>query len=368
MAWLPAKLPAKLKVAWEGVLTGKGPGGVAATKDHVVVADRDLLDKSDCFRCFKADTGEQLWTVEYPAEGDLDYGAGSRATPILHGDLAVLAGAFGHLRGVELATGKVKWELNQAEAFGVKDVRKWGFCSSPVLVAGKLIVNPGGPDASLVALDPLTGKVLWKTPGQPAAYGSFLAGTFGGKVQVIGFDDESVGGWDVATGKRLWTYKPLHSPFSVPTPVQIGEQLLLCHEAMGCALHDFDREGKLVEKPVATFKKLAPDSHTPVVVGNRVLGIWNGCYCLEVPTLKPLWESDAEPYSQYCSIVASADRALVTTLTGELILLDAKGDKYRELGRLAVLKDEKGCLSHPALVGKRLYLRGNASLYAVELE
>jgi hypothetical protein len=88
----------------------------------------------------------------------------------------------------------------------------------------------------------------------------------------------------------------------------------------------------------------------------------------EAVTLELLWESDADPYSQYCSIVASGERLLVTTLTGELILIDARADKYRELGRLAVLKDEKGCLSHPALVGKRLYLRGNASLYAVEME
>src|SRR5439155_26843642 len=103
------------KIAWEGIPTSKGLGGVAATREVVIVSDRELLDKFDCFRCFKADTGEQLWTVQYMAEGDLDYGASPRATPLIHGDTVILAGAFGHVQGVEIATGKTKWELNQAE-------------------------------------------------------------------------------------------------------------------------------------------------------------------------------------------------------------------------------------------------------------
>lgn len=328
------------------------------------------MDAFDCFRCYKADTGIQLWTVQYPAMGDLDYGPSPRATPLIHKDLVILAGAFGHVQAVELATGKPRWEVNQAEAFGVEAQLKWGFCASPLLVDGKLILNPGGPKASLVALDATTGKVLWKTPGTPASFGSFLAGTFGGKRQIVGYDEETLGGWDVATGKRLWTLKPTRtSPFNVPTPVAVGERLLVCQENLGTALHGFDATGKIIEKPLATFKPLAPDSHTPVVVGDRVFGVWNALFCLDLKAdLKPIWESDAAPYLQYCSIVASEERLLLTTLTGELILVDAKAATYRELGKLAILKDEKGCLAHPALVGKRLYLRGNSAIYAVDLE
>ncbi len=336
----------------------------------MIVSDRELLDKFDCFRCLKAHTGEQLWTVMYPAEGDLDYGPSPRATPLIHKDLVILAGAFGHVQAAELATGKTRWELNLREAFGVEAQLKWGFCASPLIVDGKLILNPGGPKASLVAVDPATGKVLWKTPGTPPSFGSMLAGKFGGKVQIVGFDDETLGGWDVATGQRLWTLKlPRTSPFNVPTPVAVGERLLICHENLGTALFAFDGAGKIIAKPVATFRPLAPDSHTPVVVGDRVFGVWNALFCLDVKAgLKTIWESDAEPYARYCSLVASADRLLITTVAGELILVDAKAAKYQELGRLPILKDEQGGLAHPALVGKRLYLRGSTALYAVDLE
>ena len=62
---------------------------------------------------------------------------------------------------------------------------KWGFCGSPLLVDNKLILNPGGPAASVVALDPTSGKTIWQTPGRPASYGSLIAGKLGGKVGVL---------------------------------------------------------------------------------------------------------------------------------------------------------------------------------------
>src|SRR5207237_7959511 len=114
------------------------------------------------YYCLRADTGKEVWKHLNPAPGELDYGNSPRATPLIHGKHVFLAGAFGHLHCLELATGKVVWELDTREDFGAKDVRNWGTSSSPLLVDGRLIVNPGGKDASLVALDPATGTVLWK--------------------------------------------------------------------------------------------------------------------------------------------------------------------------------------------------------------
>src|SRR4029434_11218791 len=45
----------------------------------------------------------------------------------------------------------------------------WGTCSTPLVVDDALIVNPGGPEASLVALDCATRRTRWATPGAPAA-------------------------------------------------------------------------------------------------------------------------------------------------------------------------------------------------------
>ena len=68
------------------------------------------------------------------------------------------------------------------------DPPTWGYCASPLIVDGVLVVNPGAADASLVGLDPESGAVRWRTPGDAAAYASFVAGTFGGRRQLVGFD------------------------------------------------------------------------------------------------------------------------------------------------------------------------------------
>ena len=66
--------------------------------------------------------------------------------------------------------------------------------------------------------------------------------------------------------------------------------------------------------------------------------------------------------------MATDDRVLMTSVEGELFLLDAKADKFKLLSRLKVFADEKGVLSHPAFVGTRIYLRGNASIVCLDLK
>jgi outer membrane protein assembly factor BamB len=198
---------------------------VAATPEFVIVSDREVMDTLDSFKCLRAADGKEIWSHQYLAAGALDYGNSPRATPLIYADFVYLFGAFGHLTCAELATGKVVWEIDTRDKFGADDERKWGTCSSPLIAENKLIINPGAEDASVVALDPKTGDTVWKTPGGPASYGSFLAGTFGGVSQIVGFDLTAMCGWDAATGKRLWRRVPdAHSQFNVATPVQVGDR------------------------------------------------------------------------------------------------------------------------------------------------
>ena len=91
-------------------------------------------------------------------------------------------------------------------------------------------------------------------------------------------------------------------------------------------------------------------------------------YCLSIKDgLKTVWESDHQSYTKYTALVASDTRVLAMTLEAEFVLFDAKADEYTELGRVKVLPDEKGLYSHPAFVGKRVYVRGGNSLSCLEL-
>jgi outer membrane protein assembly factor BamB len=75
----------------------------------------------------------------------------------------------------------------------------FGVGSTPLLEADKLIVMVGGqPNSAVVALDSLTGKVLWETKLDTAVQGFPVSFSIGGK-QYIGVTTGKGGGspWGV---------------------------------------------------------------------------------------------------------------------------------------------------------------------------
>lgn len=364
-------MPEQAKFVWRKKLTGQALAGVSATADVVIVADRDPDDTLDIFRCLDATTGAERWSVRGVARGELDYGNSPRATPLVHGDFVYLFNAFGRLQCVRLANGEVVWKKDLLSTFGGQDTdNHWGTASSPLIVNDKLIVNPGGAQASIVALNPATGEVLWKTPGDKAAFSSFVVATLGGVRQLVGYDKHAILGLDIATGKQLWRLKPPRPhDFNVPTPLVIGERLIVSTENNGTREYRFTADGKIVPEPVAVNEDLAPDTHTPIIHGRRLYGVWSGLFCLDLTDgLKTIWRADDKAYDEYAAIIGAGDRALVISRNGELLLIDTAADQYRLVSRLSVFRDDPGVLSHPALVGKRLYLRGSEEIVCLELE
>jgi outer membrane protein assembly factor BamB len=261
---------------WTRPLARSGLGGIAATDYYVIVGDRDDAEQQDVFRCFDARTGRSLWMLAYDAPGELDYGNSPRATPLIENDRVHLSGAMGDLHCVALATGRIIWKRNLVADFAVsKDaLSAWGYCSSPLVVEGRLIVNPGAADASVVALDPATGAEVWRCPEKPAGHGSFVAADIGGVRQVIGYDNASLGGWNLVTGSRVWSPEPqVAGDFNVPTPVLVKgppPRLLVASEMNGTRLHAFDIDGRIDSKPLGRCNEPAPDMATPVMFGRRM--------------------------------------------------------------------------------------------------
>lgn len=369
MPALPATLPQSTAFTWQTPLASIGLGGLAATEQFVIVSDRELNDTLDCWKCHDAADGSLRWAVRVPAPGLLDYGNSPRATPVIASGRVFLFGAFGHLLCVNLADGETVWETNLRDEFEPDDEPKWGACSTPLLLGKKLIVNPGAKDASLAALDVDTGKLLWKTPGKAAGYGSLIAASVHGRKQIIGHDAISLGGWDPETGERLWALVPEKpNDFNVPTPMLWNGRLVVSTENNGTRLLAFDDSGRIVPKPLAVHRKLAPDTHTPVVCGNRLFGVWRRLYCLDLSrNLRELWSADDTAFNKYCTIVADDHRVMVISMAGELILFDAAADDFDPIARLKPFAGDAGMYSHPAFVGRRIYMRSGNALVALDL-
>jgi outer membrane protein assembly factor BamB len=364
---LPEKLPSIPKTIWKKGAVNGAVAGLSISDGRLLLAERDLADEQDVYRCFNTEDGESLWRTSFPARGNLDYGNAPRAAPVIHHHRAYLLGAFGDLRCLEMADGSVVWQRQLAREFSAR-LPTWGLCSPPLIIDDMLIVNPGGTNASIAALDLATGATRWTTPGGQAAYAAFIMGNFGGQWQLVGYDHYSLGGWDPCTGKRLWQLiPPVKGDFNVPTPIALNGELLLSTENNGTRLYAFNSAGQIIPKPKAHFTDLSPDTTTPVVTHGRIFGMSHEkIYCLDARTLQPIWKLDEEGLGDHASLIADDHRVLIMTMRTELILIDAAANDSPVISRLNLFDDVE-VYSHPALIGTRLFARGSDNIVCFDL-
>ncbi len=227
-AWVPESLPAQARPRWKAAMTGAAHSGVVVSAGRVVVMDHEK-DTQDIVRCLNAETGEEVWKHAYANRGKpITWGSCPRATPAISAGVVYTLGARGPLYALTLESGHVLWQKDLTKHFRA-EVPSWGYCSSPLVTGDRLVVNPGSPRDSVVALDLKTGKTVWSSTGAEANYGSFLLTEVNGQPQIIGYDQEDVFGRSAADGRAIWS-KPLGKTpgYLVPSPIVLGDQLLLC--------------------------------------------------------------------------------------------------------------------------------------------
>ena len=157
---------------------------------------------------------------------------------------------------------------------------------------------------------------------------------------------------------------------SVTTPLIHEGKLLLATENNAVRLHRFLKNGLLDDKPLKANASLAPDTCSPVIVGDRVFATAYGeMYCLDLKdNLKTLWVAVDDMFFDHSNVIGGNGRVLVWTQSGDLLLLDAAANAFKPLRRLRPFGDGKvDSMSHPAIVGDRLYLRGPSELACFEL-
>jgi outer membrane protein assembly factor BamB len=370
VAWLPASLPQRLPVLWSVDLPSDGLSGLAAAEGVVIAACRDVTDTRDVFVCLDAETGAPKWKHQYPAPCSFDYGNAPRATPVIGVGRVWTQGAAGHVHCLDLKSGAMIWQKNIAAEFGTPRL-EWGLTGSPLLVDGKLIVQPGGRVANIVALQADTGAVVWRSePGLPG-HSSFITASLGGTRQIIGYDEASLGGWELQTGKRLWGIVPkVKGDFNVPTPLIVDNHVVVATENNATRSYRIGDDGRPAASPTAQFKSLSPDSSSPVSIGDRVYGLTDGLFCLDVANgLKQAWLVEDDALIGYGSVIAcpSLRRVLVLTLGAKLLVVQDEGTSGRILANIPLGNEDSETHSHPAMVGDVIYVRIGDRLSAMSL-
>jgi outer membrane protein assembly factor BamB len=103
---------------------------------------------------------------------------GPGGTPAVDGDHLYVIGMGGRVVCLETASGKIVWQRSFTDDFG-GTLPMWSYRESPLVDDDKVICTPGGPDATIVALNKSTGETVWqcKAPARDAAAAVGLVGS-----------------------------------------------------------------------------------------------------------------------------------------------------------------------------------------------
>lgn len=153
-------------------------------------------------------SGRQLWSY--------DAGARVRSTPAVSGNTVVFGAMNGRVYAVDAATGKAKWNYatrGVSNKFSDKNNDTTSVVASPTIQGG--VVTIGGRDGYLYALDLASGKLRWDLTHDGSSW--MLSTASRGSDLFIGggsaFLLQSV---NLATGKERWRFKTRNAVFSSP--------------------------------------------------------------------------------------------------------------------------------------------------------
>lgn len=365
-------------VKWKTPLPGEGWSSPVVADGKIWMTTALSDGQSLHALCCDLETGKLLFDVEVftnavvpPKHARNSYASPS---PVLDGDRVYVH--FGSMGTACLSTkdGHKLWENRE-----YKVDHQNGPGGSPALYQDKLLLAFDGMDQQFeVALNKLTGQMVWKTDRSAAAklqarpqdmrkaYGTPTILQIDGRTESLTTGAERLYGYDPGTGQEIWSVD--YPGFSnVPQPVSDGKMLFVCTGFMKPEIWGI-RAGGLHGDATASNvvwrqRTGVPDQSTPVVIGDRLYMVSSGgiASCLNTATGDIVWkERIGSDFA--ASPLAAEGRIYFCDARGKTMVL-APGDTFQMLAQNALAD---GCMASPAVVGKALILRTKSSLYRIE--
>jgi outer membrane protein assembly factor BamB len=285
-------------------------------------------------------------------------------------------GSDGDLVCVETRTGDVRWKKSLRTEFGGKP-GTWAYAESPLVDGDRVMVTPGGSQATLVALKKRTGEVVWKCAsplGDEAAYASAIVITNAGVKQYVQLLQKGLVGVDASDGKMLWRYDKAVSRFgaNIPSPIASGGLIYTAVAGTGGgAIKLVSEDGRFRPQTVYFESKYPTAVGGAVAVGDQLFGTTGqALLCVEFATGKQEWEERSLGSGSLCY----ADRRLyLHGENGEVALVDPSAAGYREQGRFTPpdrpqrLNDLEKAWTYPVVANGRLYIRDQNRLWSYDI-
>ena len=373
---------------------GLGWSGFSARNGYAVTMEQ--RGDQECVTCYEISTGELKWIYSHAARHKDKMGLGRigpRSTPTIYRGHVYAIGAVGNLVCLNGVDGSVIWQQNLNEILGIKlseaedsDGFKtqfeentrlaWGRSGAPLIVDETVVVAGGGPDgdarATLLAFDLHSGDLKWKGGDAMIAYGSPVLATLAGQRQILLTCESQALGFNPATGQILWSHaRPGESNGGANTSqisVLSDTDVLTSKgypDGGGERIHLEEQGGKLIASSVWSSPKVLKTKLTsPVIQDGYAYSLSNGFMeCARLSDGEQMWKRRGR--FGHGQVLMTGNLILLHSESGELYLLEATPDEYRELGTLKTI--DGVCWNTLCLTGNQLLVRSEIEAACIEI-
>jgi outer membrane protein assembly factor BamB len=343
-----------------------GPGWSSFAVHGRLIYTQEQRGADELVSSYDLTTGAPVWRHKDAVRFyESNAGAGPRATPIFSNGRVYTFGATGLLNALDARNGSVVWSRNAASDTKTK-IPDWGFASSPIVVGDKVIVATEG---TLAAYDAGAGGQRWQGPSGRGGYSSPQLATIDGVAQILLLNGEGAISVDPSDGKLLWKHE--WNIDGIVQPSVIAGADVLIGSGSGMAGVGLRRvavtrgPGGWTAEERWTSSGLKPYFNDFVVHKGHAFGFDGSMLaCIDLKDGKRKWKGGRYGHGQ---IVLLPDQDLLLALSeeGELVLVGATPDQFKELARFPAIEGKTW--NHPALVGDLLLVRNGEQMAAFRL-
>lgn len=357
-AW-PAGGPPRI---WTVSGLGQGFGSLALLANRIFV--QGTQSGQSALFCLNRADGKILWSTPIGRSEEQDRGNGPRGTPTLDGDRVYVLTETGDLACLKSADGAVLWKRNILTDFNGMNPH-WQVSESVLIDGNRLIVTPGGTQATIVALDKMSGKTLWSTKelSDSAGYSSCIAADVGGVRVIMTLTANAGVGVRASDGKLMWRYTAVaNRTANITTPVFHDNKVFYTSGySTGCALLGLEAaNGEVTAKEIYFSREMQNHHGGVILVGGHLYGYSNAILtCLDFATGKLAWRDRSVGKG---SLTFADGNLYVLSENNVVGLVRATPESYQEQGRFQIEDQGRPSWAHPVVSGGKLYLRNQGML------
>jgi outer membrane protein assembly factor BamB len=187
-----------------------GKGYSSPILNEGVIYTTGMIDTLDYLSAVNLD-GSFKWQKSYGRSWYKSF-PDTRSTPVIEGNRIYVQSGMGQVSCIDKVTGDNIWSLDVDKEFEA-EYHRWGNSETPLLVDDMVIISPAGEKTSIIALDKMTGEMVWQTEslGGPRSYASATVYEWNGYRFILAVIGTHLMALQPESGKIAWTYR-WHNP------------------------------------------------------------------------------------------------------------------------------------------------------------